>query len=332
MHIWRQVRARHLGTLLLLVVRVSKGRVSSTAHGLIAPATGYDCLVDGLTLSTSSNLQNAQVLLGLTPTMLVTLAPSIGEITVLSTRRKLHALLLALGNPTLFIPRMPGFTNPIKGLKATRTVVNDDVPAMMRNRFGKRAAVVSQYLLTLAAPANTIQLSWQLGSRTVVAWKCNSKYLLFLWTLMPVVIQAVIASAWHLSSTMKDIRRRNTQVVEVSGARGFRRWLGHWAIASEFELSSNARPLCTLARRSSTRRQTLDMVNRFASFLVLVHLLFGTCFFFFDVHCHVRCSPRNCSTLCLGRGMQVSRYMGAGRNEKSGADQRKSDWCVKISF
>lgn len=173
---------------------------------LISMPKVYDCLSAGLLPNEASNFQSAEVLLGLTPSLLTTLAPSIGEISLLSTRRRFLALLLAVANPSIYVSRLLSFNDPRENLKPSDSAFAD---SMLKLR-GRRAVLVAtaQYLLAAGATVNVIHLSWELGFRTVIAWKCNASYIPFLWTIMPLIVHILAAGGWHTSTPVRLINHR----------------------------------------------------------------------------------------------------------------------------
>jgi hypothetical protein len=70
---------------------------------------------------------------------------------------------------------------------------------------------ILQYALAIAAVANVFSVSYQLGLRTLLAWKCNSSYLPFLWAILPAGIHLIAALAWRASNTMQRVRKRKLQ-------------------------------------------------------------------------------------------------------------------------
>ncbi|RDW60755.1 hypothetical protein BP6252_12138 [Coleophoma cylindrospora] len=170
----------------------------------------YDCLFSGLLPNEQSNFASAQVFLGLTPTLLATIAPSIGEISLLSSQRPLLSFFLALGGPAVFVPRFLGHPNILQSLEmpGIRPPWLQRVTSQRRYEIGLS---ILQYALAIAAIVNVFSVSYQLGIQTVIAWKCDSSYLPFLWAILPVGIHLIAALAWRISNTMRRVRNTRLQ-------------------------------------------------------------------------------------------------------------------------
>src|SRR5690606_4452102 len=69
-----------------------------------------DCLLENLRESTKEHMGSSTVVLGLTPLILASFAPNIGEVALISARRPLMAFLLAAASVTIASPRL---VNPI---------------------------------------------------------------------------------------------------------------------------------------------------------------------------------------------------------------------------
>ena len=117
----------------------------------------YDCLSTGLLPNEEQNFQSAGVLLGLTPTLLMTLAPTLGEIALLSTRRQLLALILALASPAINVPRTLFYTDPFHSLKDAPTAIPDSL--LLADGWKAASASLIQFTLACAALANIVQVS-----------------------------------------------------------------------------------------------------------------------------------------------------------------------------
>ena len=65
-----------------------------------------DCILQNVTGTMQSNLQSAQVLLGLLPTILPFGGPKIAEMAALSTYRPALAILLSFASPTTSVSRL----------------------------------------------------------------------------------------------------------------------------------------------------------------------------------------------------------------------------------
>lgn len=244
----------------------------------------YDCLSAGLLPNEASNFQSAEVLLGLTPSLLTTLAPSIGEISLVSTRRRGLALLLAVANPSIYVSRLLSFNDPRQYLQSDDTTTA--IPDALLKLDGRWASVASalQYLLAAGAIVNVVHLSWELGFRTVIAWKCNTSYVPFLWTIMPLIVHLVAAAGWHISTPVRAINHQQStkaQAMQCSGLGSKLRQM--WT--EEFKLPSQCDQM-DVSTIPTGQRQTVSshdklaiFLNELAGFGAFLHLLFGTTVF-----------------------------------------------------
>ncbi|KAL9023905.1 MAG: hypothetical protein Q9196_006892, partial [Gyalolechia fulgens] len=238
----------------------------------------YDCLSTGLLPNEASNFQSAEVLLGLTPSLLTMLAPSIGEISLVSTRRRMLALLLAVANPSIYVSRLLSFNDPREYVRRT----DNAFPDSMLNLDGRNAAIVAflQYALAAGAIVNVVHLSWELGFSTVIAWKCNASYIPFLWTMMPLSVHVIAAAGWHLSTPVKMVNRRYA----ANAQQSLKPWCKiQQMCVQEMRLPSQHPPLefsASGVMHDSRGYSKLGIfLNELAGFGAFLHLLFGTTVF-----------------------------------------------------
>jgi len=166
-------------------------------------------------------------LLGLTPTLLVLLASSVAETSLLSSHRPLWALLLAAGIPSVSVQRLLVYEDPTSIL--LRPALS---PTWLRSfLIGPKGSIASvlQYLVALLAAGNVIEVSWRLGLRTVIACKCESSYLPILWTFLSLATHILAAGDWRFSTTMRRLQSDNQSPFSLS-------WI--W---TEFHLSINGK-------------------------------------------------------------------------------------------
>ena len=228
------------------------------------------------------------MVLGVTPGLLATLAPSIGEISMLSSQRPFMALLLSAGGPAIRVSRLLEYDDPLHTLKPSPTFFWYN----LRRLDPFRAGVLStlQYMLAAAAIANVAQTSWQLGLRTVVPWRCNSSYLPFLWTTLPVGIHIIAAATWYLSPVMRSVRRRETRELTVDtryNARGWIAWLSNdFTLSSRrwkrdyIRIASNSKEgMSPMSPKSTFHGPLTVFLNETTGFLVFLHLAVGTLIF-----------------------------------------------------
>ena len=151
------------------------------------------CIVDQIETNHLLNYQSAIVMLGLIPTLMAYIGPSIAEISLLYAHRPLLAALLSLGTPTiwtvsnLFESNTPKYAPVIRGDRL--------VP---RRQRPKVAATIStcEYLLAAGAMANSISTAIETGQKTILSWGCTTQFAPLLWVVLPSGVYA-IAGASH---------------------------------------------------------------------------------------------------------------------------------------
>jgi hypothetical protein len=171
------------------------------------------CVQSSLPEIVKLNNASAGVLLGLTPTILSILAPSVGELSLLSSNRPVLSFLLSLGSPAVFAIRALDYDNPLDSIKERQDPVSK--PSLFAQKRvecqGRREAAISscQYLLALACIVNVVWLSWQVGLQTIVSWKAGFSCLIFLWSSFAAAAHLTAATGWHLSRTMRTVCQKS---------------------------------------------------------------------------------------------------------------------------
>ena len=128
--------------------------------------------------------------MGLTPSLLAALGPSVGEISLLSSRVPVLSLLITLGAPAIYPTRVLDYDDPEKVLKAGPTMP-------LKEPGGPYAIIILEYILAVAAVVNVLHNSWQLGDQTVFAPVCNGTSWTLLWSLIPLGIHLIAAIAYN---------------------------------------------------------------------------------------------------------------------------------------
>lgn len=299
--------------------------------------TVYDCLYAGLLPNEAQNFQSADVLLGLTPTLLSTLAPSIGEISLLSTRRRLLALLLAVANPSIYVSRLLSFNDPMEYLRPVETAFPDKLLTL--DGRGASVIVFLQYILAAGAIVNVVHLSWELGYRTVIAWKCNASYIPFLWTIMPLFVHVIAAVGWHMSNTVREANRSEEGVASRSKLRQMA--MQEITLPSQDpKLDFNTPPTDPQGRLPSHNREKLAIfLNELAGFGAFLHLLFGTTVFsslmFIGVLDALQVIARYISSGLICRlivSWELAAMRAAGKESEEQADESRARVSSKVDL
>lgn len=142
-----------------------------------------------------ADMQSATIILGIMPTILSYIGPTVGEMALISSRRPILAVFLTLGASAVFATRPFDFNSPGESLKKNvgNFVIHKQIPFMA---FIMTAA---QYLLLSLAVTNGLLNSWQLGTSTILSWKCLWTYLQLGWNFMPLVPHICAALSLQLS-------------------------------------------------------------------------------------------------------------------------------------
>ncbi|KAG8525251.1 uncharacterized protein KY384_008895 [Bacidia gigantensis] len=193
-----------------------------------------------------ASMAAASVALGLLPTLLAAIGPSISETSLLSSQRPMLAFLLSLGAPAAQPSRLLEYEDPFDLLDARggRLVVPPLSP------LSAMAVSGLEYVAAAAAVANALHTSFQLGINTVSAASCTIWELPMIWSLLSVVVHLVAAVGfWNRvrdntrgsqdSSTGTPIQNTSSPIVPAEQHHG----------AAEVEIT--LMPL-TLQRRSGS--------------------------------------------------------------------------------
>ncbi|KAI8944046.1 hypothetical protein F4801DRAFT_595243 [Xylaria longipes] len=198
-------------------------QVQCASAGVIA------CLLEHTTEEIKANMAAAAVVLGLLPTTLSLASSSTAEIGLLALRRPILALLLATGAPAVSPIRAFEYREPIHMLREEPA---DSQPW---------------------ATANLVQVSWELGTHTVISFSSDNSYLPLLWYLLTLII--------HIFGTM-------AVYVRVS--------LRSDSACQEFKLSGH-QPVAVLRLRKEM--PVFFLFSWITSTGTIVHIIYGTMLF-----------------------------------------------------
>ncbi|RAH70332.1 uncharacterized protein BO66DRAFT_401376 [Aspergillus aculeatinus CBS 121060] len=145
-----------------------------------------ECLLEGAGEVNKGDWASATVLLGLTPSILGTVAPTIEERLQLLRERPILGFLGILAAPSLTFAR-PWVKPDHPGDKPT-TWLREHTAGRNPNVY--RSLV--QYLAVALAAANVLENAIRLGSQTIISWKCNMGFLELAWVLLAPVPSLVM--------------------------------------------------------------------------------------------------------------------------------------------
>lgn len=231
------------------------------------PAELMDCVLDGMSEIRKTEMGITAVVLGLLPTMLQQIGPTVSEVGVLASRRPLLAFLLGIAMPSTNTGGP--MADPAEGLRG---------PLRFRMRsgvFGRVPwlwALVSslEYLIAAAAVANTFHQIWQLAllSISVSAMAIHSgsisqTYGPFLWAVL--VVPAHLCYFWSFKMQYKERRTHN------KGPHERRTWLQ--VMGSEFVPCAAGDPMLLTRLPTGLLCFVVEFTTEVASLVVMV---FGT--------------------------------------------------------
>jgi hypothetical protein len=228
-----------------------------------------NCILDGMGEFRKTEMGITAVILGLLPTILQLVGPSIAEVSVLATRRPLLAFLLSVAMPS--VTTGGPMENPAEALQ--RSVDVRIVSGILAQTAWPWLLIsAAEYLIAAAAVANVFYLLYQLAffsvsvsSIAIYSGIISQAYAPFLWVLL--LIPAQLFGFWGLK-----LRYRPSELVNNPGERSERKtWVQ--VIAREFVPCAKGDPLLL----TEVKKGFLFIVVRFFTELSsVVMFVFGT--------------------------------------------------------
>lgn len=228
----------------------------------------YSCILENIDQYTQANMAASAVLLGLTPWILGNLGSTTIEMSVLSSRRPLLAVMLVLGSPAMKQLRAFENYNPIeKQLSLERGQWSPSQISGIRCTF----YIILQFAAAAGSIVNLATMSWTLGRNTISTMSCDdSDTLVELWI--------GLALLTHLFGIITFFSRaeievdRKVRLRKRSFQKG-RVWLG---LVREFKLCVNQEPLRITWGEENWK---FAFWSWLAAFYTVAHLAFGTLVF-----------------------------------------------------
>jgi hypothetical protein len=161
------------------------------------------CILNGSSEYIKSCLGSAQVMLGLTPTIIALLGASTEEVSLMGLigRRRFLAFLLAAASPAIYTSRAFEYRNPSEIIKERlrHHHINFTLDIKKRKYF-----VVLEYVFALAAFANVATVSWQLGLKSINGVSPNVALMPMLWILLSIPAHLAGAVIFNLKARRVD--------------------------------------------------------------------------------------------------------------------------------
>ncbi|KAL8793876.1 MAG: hypothetical protein Q9195_003495 [Heterodermia aff. obscurata] len=140
-----------------------------------------NCILDNLDSTTAYNLQAANVLLGLTPTMLSLLGNAPAEIALLAfSGRPLLAFLLNAGAPVIAVTSTFKHQYPLEVLQDPDHNSKSPFPTF-DSQYKSILVATAEYLLAAAAAINVALLASDISTKAVYVPNCGRTWYAFLW-------------------------------------------------------------------------------------------------------------------------------------------------------
>ena len=177
-------------------------RNSANATKLLSTCYRHEaCIFDQIQTNHLLNYQSALVILGLLPTLLVLIGPSVAEVSLLYLHRPILSALLSLGTPTIWTTSNLFEANTPDRVRITTM---DGLAIRWLSPRAAAALSVGEYLLAAGAAANSIFTALEIGQKTILAWGCTTQFTPFIWAVLPSIVYAVAGAKTHYFIMAKE--------------------------------------------------------------------------------------------------------------------------------
>ena len=175
------------------------------------------------------NFQSATVILGVLPSVLGSLGARLSETSYLSVHRPVLSLLLAVGSPGIWMTWPFEYDNPVETVKQSPSQLV--MPSFKEWPRASGCLSALQYMLVLASIANLVEISLQLGRKTIVSWRCTFDYGPLLWVLTPIVVHLIASVTFKFEIRDEWVEYMNScQHAKPKPESRLKRGSGWWKI------------------------------------------------------------------------------------------------------
>lgn len=201
------------------------------AHHSMTCKNLVSCIYNNTKEIDKADMSSALVLLGLAPTVLGQMGPTLNHKAQLCFQSPILGLLCVLGAPSIAFGMPWAKTNPIKPTTANAFAsgemwcfswINWIFNRIFCRRMQKPAQqkepptqsiwiLLFKYSIAAGAAVNVFLNAWTLSRQTIVSWKCTSSYLELLWvstTLVPICLAVVATSVERSKDTPSGSKDR----------------------------------------------------------------------------------------------------------------------------
>ncbi|KAK6343719.1 hypothetical protein TWF730_011308 [Orbilia blumenaviensis] len=258
-----------------------------TARQALGPVRSYcwthaNCIIATLDERTKASFSGTTILLGLAPTTLSVLGPSVAELALLSIHRPFITLLISLGAPAVFPGRFLQWEDP---LRANEPAVGAFLVRPMASPW-KWIVLFLQYALAGGAVANVFHAAWRIGTLSIVSWACETSFWPVIWVLLSLIIHLCAILSLRTAITRKtefgqprNMEYELSQSVHENGEPNTQRSFPRaWIFISEFTLSADNE--WQVSDLYNIRLGPLPVLLQYVgAFLSVLYLVFGTLMF-----------------------------------------------------
>ncbi|KAJ5188151.1 hypothetical protein N7491_004476 [Penicillium cf. griseofulvum] len=180
--------------------------------------TLVSCIYSNTKEIDKADMSSALVLLGLTPTVLGQIGPTIHNKAQLCFHYPVLGLLCVLGAPAMAFgmpwaktdPREPpqgnAFASGEKWIVGSTEKPAQPVPTLTRLlQYLIRLLI---YLIAAGAAINVFLNAWTLGQQTVVSWKCTSSYLELVWVVTTLAPMLFAITAYSMEGSKRTSEKK----------------------------------------------------------------------------------------------------------------------------
>ena len=169
------------------------------------------CLLSAVPDNWQANFNSALVMLGLMPTLLANIGPSLAEVSLLSAHRPVLSFLISMGASAIYPSRVFEYTHPTEILtQRPRLLRISQMPPW-------RATMLSlaQYIVAVVAIANVITTSIEAGRKSILTVGCTVTFAPLLWSSSAFVIHLVSVLSYFVARK-RALRRMSMERLSLA--------------------------------------------------------------------------------------------------------------------
>ena len=230
------------------------------------------CILNHTSDYIKSAMSSAQVLLGVTPTILAILGSSSTELAMVGiiAQRPILSLLLALGSPSIYMSRAFEYTDPAQLMQDRRGRLKQNAPCSWKMTL----LTIVEYVVALAAMANVATIAYDLGTKTICSIWSDSVTAPLLWWFLVIPLHAIGCFCLRI-----QIRRKVDSKVSVDSVGWRKAWANGFMRFIREVKRTEFQPACSQLGLKVTIFQEgpiVVIVLWLLSTGVVFHVLYGT--------------------------------------------------------